>query len=210
MAKLVVNHLVEAGWEPATDAAGRFVGAEDATRAFFERTDFCYVRSIKRFGGDVAPAHGGLDFRSAPSISARHLVNHFPGEDALTGKARLAAACLRDNAARHPPTVVLAREKKTGGWRVAAGDVETVLLKASSRGGRACVVVVKPSRGACGRGIRVYRLASTDEGAALLRAVDRDHPGREVVVQARVSPRGAASRRGGVVAPPRRRRRRRG
>ena len=47
--------MLAKGWEPATDERGRFVRGEDATRDFFSQTDFCYIRSAKRFGGDVAP-----------------------------------------------------------------------------------------------------------------------------------------------------------
>lgn len=69
--------MLAKGWEPATDERGRFVRGEDATRDFFSQTDFCYIRSAKRFGGDVAPLDHPL--KATPSLSARHLVNHFPG-----------------------------------------------------------------------------------------------------------------------------------
>ena len=98
--------------------------------------------------------------QAAPSLSARHAVNHFPGEDALTGKARLATALLRFGASNHHPATAILR--RTGaGYAAAAGGLVDVLEKAvvPSASARAHCVIVKPSRGACGRGAGLLEVA---------------------------------------------------
>ena len=90
---------------------------------------------------------------------------------------------------RHPATCVCKRSSPRGSpdvaFAVVGGDLATVLAAAAAPGGEA-VVIVKPSRGACGRGIKVFRLeAATDALEEALKSSFGDT--REVVVQSYVA-----------------------
>jgi len=87
---------------------------------------------------------------------------------------------------RHPATCVCKRSSPRGSpdvaFAVVGGDLGSVLAAAAAPGGEA-VVIVKPSRGACGRGIKVFRLeAATDALEEALKGSFGDT--REVVVRA--------------------------
>lgn len=90
---------------------------------------------------------------------------------------------------RHPATCVCKRSSPRGSpdvaFAVVGGDLGSVLAAAAAPGGEA-VVIVKPSRGACGRGIKVFRLeAATDALEEALKSSFGDT--REVVVQSYVA-----------------------
>ncbi|KAH8069940.1 hypothetical protein JL721_5478 [Aureococcus anophagefferens] len=90
---------------------------------------------------------------------------------------------------RHPATCVCKRSSPRGSpdvaFAVVGGDLGSVLAAAAAPEGEA-VVIVKPSRGACGRGIKVFRLeAATDALEEALKSSFGDT--REVVVQSYVA-----------------------
>jgi len=193
VAKFVVAHLIKRGWAPATDGRGRF-DSEAATDAFLASVDFCFVRLARRFAD--APVPGAADvaaptrrggggfaaFAAARSPAgnerapaAGRVVNHFSAEDALTCKARLGIALEKHVAdPKHPATCVCARHFSEYNFTIVGGSLDRVLARGRVAGDEssACVIV-KPSRGACGRGIRVFRLRASGAEASLEHAFHR-------------------------------------
>ncbi|KAH8071457.1 hypothetical protein JL721_4436 [Aureococcus anophagefferens] len=187
VAKFVVAHLLKRGWRPAADPRGRMKDGDAISAAEVAAIDFCYVRTARKVRGlrdgdaDAAlapaplrPAASFASFARGPAPAPPptfQLVNHFAGgdrrEDALTCKARLGLALWRHvDHPKHPETCVCFRRFDQLRYAVVGGDLGRVLAAAALPDDASrCVVIVKPSRGACGRGIKVLKLRADERGA---------------------------------------------